>query len=72
MASIHVPILEVSPLHEPAPLGVPPLGGPGSNVEGVGKENPALESFPAPLAIDAQPAKAGTPNLPNFRFANSD
>jgi TatD DNase family protein len=29
-------------LHEPAPFGVPPLGGQGSNIEGVENENPAL------------------------------
>jgi hypothetical protein len=48
--------------HLEFPLGVPPLGGQGSNVEGVGNENPALEKLPAPQAIDARPAKAGTPN----------
>jgi hypothetical protein len=47
---------------EPAPFGVPPLGGQGSNVEGVGHEYPALESFPGPQAINVRPAKAGTPN----------
>jgi hypothetical protein len=43
-------------------FGVPPLGGQGLNVEGVGSENPALNKFPALQAIDARPAKAGTPN----------
>jgi hypothetical protein len=33
------------------------------NGEGVGYENPVLAKFPAPPAIDARPAKAGTPNL---------
>jgi hypothetical protein len=56
-------ILEVVPLHEPAPFGVPPLGGLVPNAEGVGHENPALGKSPAPPAIDARPAQAGTPNL---------
>jgi hypothetical protein len=55
-------ILEVAPRYEPAPFGVPPLGGQGSNVESVENENPALEKFPAPQAIDAPPPKGGTPN----------
>jgi hypothetical protein len=48
---------------EPAPFGVPPLGGQESNVESVVSEIPMLATFPAPQAIDARPAEAGTPNL---------
>jgi hypothetical protein len=44
-------------------FGVPALAGKRLNVEGVRREPPALKKFPAPQAIDAQPAKAGTPNL---------
>jgi hypothetical protein len=67
------PFLEVGPLHEPgrcpgphrrfaAPLGVPASAGKRVNAEGVRRENPALKKFPAPPAIDARPAEAGTPN----------
>jgi hypothetical protein len=55
------PELQTHPVH--GPLGVPPLGGQGSNVEGIGNENPAPEIFPVPKPIDARPAEAGTPNL---------
>jgi hypothetical protein len=46
-------------------IGVPSRSGRDGKrlkVEGVGRENPAREKFPVPMAIDARPADAGTPN----------